>query len=330
MNHTAHEATMLMGGNRIIGVGSYLPKRRVSNEMLAQTLDTTDEWIRERTGITQRHIAAEGEYTSHLAAAAAQAALAEAEVEAHEIDLIIIATATPDTSFPSTATHVQKLLGASRAVAMDVNAACAGFVYALHVANALMHHIGYRHALVIGAETMSRVTDWNDRRTAILFGDGAGACVLRATNERTRGILTSTIASDGTYTDLLHTDGGVSTTQTAGVLFMEGKEVFRHAVEKMCQSVELCCARAGITPKELRLLVPHQANARILAACAKRLGLQDHQCVMSVEHHANTSAASIPLALDFAKKNVILEQGDYVIFTALGAGFTWGSCLVRW
>lgn len=330
MNGIIQKEKERMGGNEIIGVGAYLPQRCMANEELAQTLDTSDEWIRERTGIATRHIAAEGEYTSHLAAHAAREALANAGMNATEVDLILIATATPDTSFPSTATHVQRLLGASRAVAMDVNAACAGFVYALHLADALMHQMGYRHVLVIGAETMSRVVDWNDRRTAILFGDGAGACVLSATEERDRGILTSLIASDGTYADLLHTDGGVSSTQTAGVLSMEGKEVFRHAVEKMSHSVEACCARVGIVPQQLRLLVPHQANARILSACAKRLGIKEEQCVMTVEHHANTSAASIPLALAYAKKTVILEQGDYVMFTALGAGFTWGSCLVRW
>ncbi len=323
-----------MRQNIIKGVGAYVPERIVTNDELAQTLETSDSWIRERTGIARRHIAAEGELTSHLGAHAARQALANAGLDPSDIDLVILATATPDETFPATATRLQHRLSIEKAAAFDVNAACSGFVYALHVADALMKTGAYRHALVVGAEIMSRVVDWQDRHTAILFGDGAGACVLSAETADSpatpRGILASMIASNGTYGDLLHTDGGVALNQRAGVLRMEGKEVFRHAVEKMSAAVEELAARAGVALSEIDHVVPHQANARIMTACARRLGLDEKRLVMAVEEYANTSSASIPLALAKAAKNATIRSGDLVMLTALGAGFTWGSCLIRW
>ncbi len=311
------------------GMGSALPERCVSNDDLAAKLDTSDEWISTRTGIKQRYVAAENEYTSHLAARAAQEALANAGVSAADIDLVILATATPDESFPASATRVQQKLGIKGA-AFDVNAACSGFVYGMHVADAMLKTGQYSKALVIGAETMSRVIDWEDRRTAILFGDGAGACVLSAEEGAGRGILASMIASDGEYADLLGTDGGVSRTKTAGVLHMEGKEVFRHAVAKMSDAVLQSAATAGVSLDDIKYLVPHQANARILGACAKKLGMDESRVVMSVDQHANTSSASIPLALAHTLKSGNIDKGELVMLTALGAGFTWGSCLIRW
>ena len=323
-----------MSQNIVTGVGAYVPERIVTNEDLTLTLETSDSWIRERTGIARRHIAAEGELTSHLAAKAALEALAAAKLSPSEIDLIILATATPDETFPATATRLQYQLGIEKAAAFDLNAACSGFVYAMHVADALMKTGAYRHALVVGAEIMSRVVDWEDRHTAILFGDGAGACVLSAdtseSEEKPRGILGSMICSAGAYGDLLHTDGGVALNQRAGVLHMEGKEVFRHAVEKMSAAVEELAERSGVALGDIDHVVPHQANARIMTACARRLGLDEARLVMSVEEYANTSSASIPLALAKATKNATICRGDLVMLTALGAGFTWGSCLIRW
>jgi 3-oxoacyl-[acyl-carrier-protein] synthase-3 len=260
--------------------------------------------------------------------------LEKAGLKPEAIDLIILATATPDETFPAAATRLQHQLGIEHAAAFDVNAACAGFVYAMHVADALMKTGQYRHALVVGAETMSRVVDWQDRHTAILFGDGAGACVLsaeqHASTDAPRGIVRSMIASNGAYGDLLHTDGGVSLNQRAGFLHMEGKEVFRHAVEKMSDAVEQLATAAGVALDDLTHIVPHQANARIMTACARRLGIDEARVVMSVEAYANTSSASIPLALAKAMKNSSIQKGDLVMLTALGAGFTWGSCLIRW
>lgn len=316
--------------NMVRGIGAYVPKNCVSNDDLAERLETSDEWIRTRTGITQRHIAADNEYTSNLASHAAREALGAANMSADEIDLVILATATPDESFPASATRVQQQLGITQGAAFDVNAACSGFVYGVHVADALLNTGQYKNALVIGAETMSRVVDWDDRRTAILFGDGAGACVLSADKQSERGILTSMIASNGEYADLLATDGGVSRTKTAGALHMEGKEVFRHAVAKMSDAVLQSAKAAGITLDQIDHLVPHQANARILAACAKKLDMADAKVVMSVDQHANTSSASIPLALAQAAQSSTIQKGDLVMLTALGAGFTWGSCLIRW
>lgn len=313
----------------ITGLGSALPQHIVRNDDLANTLDTSDEWIRTRTGITQRHIAAQGEYTSHLAARAAAAALQNAGIAPEQIDLLILATATPDESFPASATRVQQQLGITGA-AFDVNAACSGFVYGVHIADAMLASGHYKYALVIGAETMSRVVDWEDRRTAILFGDGAGAAVLSATDTTERGILASMIDSDGAYADLLGTDGGVSRSKTAGVLHMEGKEVFRHAVAKMSDAVAHVVKRAGLSLEDVDYLVPHQANARILQSVGKKLSLSDERVLMSVDQHANTSSASIPLALAQHHASHGFISGDVIVLTALGAGFTWGGCVLRW
>lgn len=317
----------------IRGTGSATPQRVVTNADLERELETSDAWIRERTGIAQRHIASEGEYTSHLGAAAAREALQRAAMSADDIDLLILATATPDDTFPATATRIQAQLGMTRGAALDVNAACSGFVYAMHVADSLLRSGAHRHALVIGAETMSRVVDWHDRRTAILFGDGAGACVLSAqeqSGDAPRGILHSMIASDGAYGDMLMTDGGVSRTRSAGVLHMEGREVFRHAVEKMADAILTSAAACGVALEDVAHIVPHQANARILSAVARRLGVDESRVIMTVDQHANTSSASIPLALAYAQNHAIIHESELVMLTALGAGFTWGSCLVRW
>lgn len=314
----------------ILSTGSYLPEKVVTNADLEATLETNDTWIRERTGITQRHIAAEGEYTSHLATKAARKALAKSSVRPETIDLVLVATATPDETFPGASARVQQALGCVNAAAFDLQAACSGFVYALTVADGMIRSGTARHILVIGAETMSRVVDWTDRKVAILFGDGAGAVVISAENESKRGILATHWAANGAYADLLHTTGGVSLSQTAGFLRMEGKEVFRHAVECMTESSLCVLDRARVQPEQVKWVVPHQANARILAATAKKLGIDESRVIMTVSQHANTSSASIPLALDHAASQGKIASGDLVLLTALGAGFTWGSVLIRW
>jgi 3-oxoacyl-[acyl-carrier-protein] synthase III len=315
-------------GNEIIGVGGYVPNSIVSNEDLAKTLETTHEWIVERTGIYARHVAGTHEYTSHLGAKAAIAALGNAGVDATQIDLIVLATSTPDESLPSTATRIQAKTGAKNAASFDVNAACGGFVYALHIADCMMRTGNYQNALVIGAETMSRVIDWNDRRTAILFGDGAGAVILQQTQNE--GVIDSIIRSDGEYGDLLRTTGGVSKGRIVGNIEMEGREVFRHAVEKMSSVAEELLHKNGLTVADIDWLIPHQANMRILSACGKRLGIAEEKVVATVAKHANTSAASIPLAMAHWNENHKLKKGDLVLLAALGAGFTWGGALIRW
>jgi 3-oxoacyl-[acyl-carrier-protein] synthase-3 len=314
----------------IIGCGAYLPAKVITNDDLAARMDTNDEWIRTRSGITQRHIAADDETTSTLAIHAAKAALADAGLAAHEIDLIIVATTTPDLTYPSTATIVQGALHTSGA-AFDVQAVCAGFVYGLSIANALLQTGQHRNALVIGAETMSRITDWEDRGTAVLFGDGAGAVVIqRQDGESTRGILGSSLQSDGSLTDILKTSGGVSSTQCAGFTKMSGREVFKHATINMADCINELCTRLNISVHDLDLLVPHQANSRIMSAVAGRLGIDEARVVSTVQWHANTSAASIPLALDVAKKEGKLQPGALVGLTALGGGLAWGSMIIRW
>lgn len=318
----------------ITGWGAYLPANVVSNDDLAQRLDTSDEWIRERTGIRQRHIAAEGELTSDLAAAAAGKALARAGLRPDAVDLIIVATSTPDDTLPATAVKVQHKLGITRGAAFDLNAVCSGFLYGLASADAFITAGKARTALIIGAETFSRILDWNDRTTCILFGDGAGAVVLQAQEGKgdatDRGILCTEICSDGQYSSLLQTTGGVSSTQSAGVLLMQGKEVFRHAVAKMADSVESTLAQTGLAPDAIDWLVPHQANMRILQATAKRLNIPDERAILTVDKHANTSAASIPLALSLAADEGKFSSGDLIATPALGAGLTWGSALIRW
>ena len=314
------------------GVGSYLPKNVVTNEELAKTVDTDDAWITQRTGIKQRHIAAEGELTSDLAVAAAQNALASAGLEAGDIDMIIIATTTPDDTFPSAASVVQRKLGAMSAFAFDVQAVCAGFVYALSVAHAMIKAGQGKRALVIGAETFSRLLDWSDRSTCVLFGDGAGAVVLEAdeTAPSDYGVLANVLHTDGRYRDILYVDGGPSQSGTVGHVRMEGKEVFRHAVEKLSSAMEETLQIAGIDASEVDWLVPHQANIRIIDGMQKKLGLPTERVVRTVANHANTSAASIPLALTEAVNDGRIQSGDLLALEAIGGGLSWGAALVRY
>ena len=316
------------------GCGSYLPERVVTNEELAKTVDTTDEWIRQRTGICQRHLAADGEFTSHLAIKASQRALDHAGIKASDLDLIILATATPDQTFPATATRVQAELGMTKGAAFDVQAVCAGFVYGVSVADSLIKCGVASTALVIGAETFSRILDWADRGTCVLFGDGAGAIVLKgeqgAGTSADRGILANALHSDGRQHDILYVDGGPSSTRTTGFLRMEGKEVFRHAVVNMAAVVGEVLEKAGLEPKDIDWLVPHQANKRIIDGTGRKLGLSPERVVVTVDKHANTSAASIPLALDVAVKDGRIKKGDLLLLEGIGGGLAWGASLVRW
>jgi len=316
----------------IRGSGASLPAQVVSNAQLAQRVDTTDEWIVERTGIRQRYIAGEGETTSSLAIDAARVALEDAGMDAADIDLIVLATATPDNTFPATATKVQHALGCNGCVAFDVAAVCSGFLYAMTTADSLIRTGTAKRALVIGAETFSRILDWEDRTTCVLFGDGAGAVVLEAdeTGEMdAAGILASRLHADGAQHDLLYVDGGPSTTQTVGHLRMKGREVFRHAVVNLADVLGEVIEDAGVSAAEIDWIVPHQANKRILDATAKKLGIPEEKVVVTVDQHANTSAASVPLAFDVARKDGRIKSGDLVMFEAMGGGFTWGACLVR-
>jgi 3-oxoacyl-[acyl-carrier-protein] synthase-3 len=319
--------------SHIVGCGSYLPSRVLTNAELANMVDTSDEWIVERTGIRQRHIAAEDETTSDLAFAAAQKALQAAEISASEVDLLIVATATPDNTFPATATRVQQRLGMTSGFAFDVQAVCSGFIYALSVADNFIKSGQVRTAVVIGAETFSRILDWNDRGTCVLFGDGAGAVVLRGSWEKgdntDRGILSTHLHSDGRFYDLLKIDGGPSSTQTVGHLRMEGREVFRHAVVNLAEVVGEALRANDLTAADLDWVVPHQANRRILDSTAKKLGLSMERMVVTVDRHANTSAASIPLAFAEAYGDGRLKRGDLVLLEAMGGGFTWGAALAR-
>lgn len=313
------------------GAGSALPANCVTNQELAERVDTSDEWIRERTGITCRHIAGEGETTASLATEAARAALADAGVEASDVDLIVLATATPDSTFPATATKVQHALGCNGGVAFDVAAVCSGFLYALATADAMLRSGMAKCALVIGAETMSRILDWEDRATCVLFGDGAGAFVLRAEDvaEDGPGILASKLHADGAHGELLYVDGGPSTTGTVGKLRMKGREVFRHAVVNLAEVLEEVLAATGHKPADIDWVVPHQANLRILDATARKLGLPIEKVVVTVDRHANTSAASVPLAFDVALRDGRIKPGDLVMLEAMGGGFTWGASLMR-
>ena len=313
----------------VLGVGSSLPRRMVTNDELAQTVDTSDEWIVERTGIRSRYIAGEGETTSTLATAAARNALDHAGVAPTDIDLIVLATATPDQTFPSSATKVQAALGIGDCVAFDVHAVCTGFLYALSVADSMLRAGTARKALVIGAETFSRILDWDDRATCVLFGDGAGALVLGA-EESERGILATRLHADGRHNDLLFVDGGPSTTGTVGKLRMKGREVFRHAVVNLAGVLNEVLEDAGLSTADVDWVVPHQANARILDATAKKLGLDPAKVVVTVDRHANTSAASVPLAFDTAVKDGRIKRGDVVVLEAMGGGFTWGAAALRY
>ena len=313
----------------IVGVGSALPKRRVDNEELAKQVDTSDQWIVDRTGIRSRYIAAEGETTASLATDAARSALVDAGIAASEVDLIVLATATPDQTFPSSATKVQAALGIDDCVAFDVHAVCTGFLYALSVADAMIRAGSGRTALVIGAETFSRILDWEDRTTCVLFGDGAGALVLRA-EDGDRGILATRLHADGRHNDLLFVDGGPSTTGTVGKLRMKGREVFRHAVVNLADVLREVLSAAELESDDVDWVVPHQANARILEATAKKLNLPSAKVVVTVDRHANTSAASVPLALDAAVKDGRIKRGDIVVLEAMGGGFTWGAAVLRY
>ncbi|HLJ63481.1 MAG TPA: beta-ketoacyl-ACP synthase III [Stellaceae bacterium] len=320
--------------SKVMGCGGYLPERIVTNAELAARIDTSDEWIVQRTGIRQRHIAAPGEYTSDLAVAASARALENAGISAADLDLIVLATATPDHTFPATAAKVQARLGASRAAAFDVQAVCSGFIYALAVADNFLRVGQATRALVIGAETFSRILDWQDRGTCVLFGDGAGALVLEAqsisSGANERGILSTHLHTDGTQYDILHVDGGPSTTGTAGFLRMEGREVFRHAVQRLSEVVDEALTANGLEAAAIDWLVPHQANRRIIDGVARKLGLGSERVILTVERHANTSAASVPLALAEGVRDGRIEPGHLVLLEAMGGGLTWGAALVRW
>jgi len=318
----------------VLGCGSYLPARILSNEELAKSVETTDEWIVQRTGIRERHIAAAGELTSDLALHAARAALINAHVEASSIDLIVLATSTPDQTFPATAVSVQAGLGITHGAAFDLQAVCSGFVYALSVVDAMLKSGGFKRALVIGAETFSRILDWNDRTTCVLFGDGAGALVLEAQPQpgttADRGILTAHLRSDGRFKSKLYVDGGPSSTQTVGHLRMEGRDVFKHAIAMITDVIDDAFKATGTSAADIDWFVPHQANKRIIDGSAHKLGIAPDKVVITVDRHGNTSAASIPLALADAVADRRIKRGNLILLEAMGGGFTWGSALLRW
>jgi 3-oxoacyl-[acyl-carrier-protein] synthase-3 len=318
----------------VLGCGAFLPAHIITNHDLAKRIETSDEWIVERTGIKRRHMAVEGEMTSDLALEAAKRALANAGMDASDLDIVIVATTTPDETFPSTATKVQARLGMRRGAAFDLQAVCSGFIYGLSVADNFIRGGQARTILVIGAETMSRILDWNDRTTCVLFGDGAGAVVLQAGqgegSNADRGILNTKIFSDGRMHDLLYTDGGVSSTGTAGHLRMQGREVFKHAVVNISAAIEAATNEAGLKIADIDWFVPHQANQRILDGTARKLGIRPERVVSTIAEHGNTSAASVPLALAVAVEDGRIQKGDLVLMEAMGGGFTWGAALMRW
>jgi len=318
----------------VLGCGSYLPKRILTNAELATRIDTSDEWIVQRTGIRQRHIAADDEFTSHLGINAAKAALADAGLDAQAIDLIVLATSTPDNTFPATAVAVQHSLGINHGAAFDLQAVCSGFIYALATADNFLRSGSHKRALVIGAETFSRILDWTDRGTCVLFGDGAGAIVLEAQEQpgktSDRGVLTTHLRSDGRHKSKLYVDGGPGSTQTVGHLRMEGREVFKHAVGMITDVIVDAFNATGLSSEQIDWFVPHQANKRIIDASAHKLHIAPQKVVLTVDLHGNTSAASIPLALALAVKDGRIKKGDIVLLEAMGGGFTWGSALLHW
>ena len=318
----------------VLGCGSYLPQRILTNAELAARIDTSDEWIVQRTGIRERHVAAPGEHTSDLALAAARAALADARIDPQTVDLIVLATSTPDNTFPATAVSVQAGLGLTHGAAFDLQAVCSGFVYALATVDGMLRTGAFKRALVIGAETFSRILDWTDRGTCVLFGDGAGALVLEGQTQpgtrEDRGILTSHLRSDGRHKMRLYVDGGPSSTQTVGHLRMEGKDVFKHAVAMITDVIQDSFVETGYSAADIDWFVPHQANKRIIDASAVKLGIAPEKVVITVDKHGNTSAASIPLALSVAVADGRIKKGDLILLEAMGGGFTWGASLVRW
>ena len=319
-----------MLNSKIISAGSYLPQKCLTNFDLEKIVDTSDEWIFGRTGIKKRYITTKNELTSDIALKAAKKAIENANIDILDIDMIILATTTPDLTFPSTAVIIQSKLGAKNAFAFDIQAVCSGFVYALNTANNFIKSGQVKNALVIGADTLSKIVDWKDRNTCVLFGDGAGAVILSATNDEENGIISANLYSDGNLVDVLKTTGGPSFTGDAGYIVMQGKEVFKHAVEKMGNCVIKSLEKVKLTIEDIDLLIPHQANIRILNAVAKKLKLPLEKVIITVQNHANTSAASIPLALDFALQNNKIKQDDIIVLEALGGGLTWGSIVVRW
>ncbi|WP_341788706.1 MULTISPECIES: beta-ketoacyl-ACP synthase III [unclassified Rickettsia] len=314
---------------KIIGCGGYLPSKIVSNDELAKFVDTNDEWIRTRTGISQRHIAGDTEYTSHIALKAAEKAIADAGISVNEIDLIITCTTTPDNSFPSVATKLQGYLGLTNVPSFDLQAVCAGFVYGVQVANSLISSGKYKTILLIGAEKMTSLLDWEDRATCVLFGDGAGSVILQRSDDNS-GVIDSNIFSSGADYEILYTNGGVSMNGSSGKIIMQGQKLFRLAVEKMHQSIEELLRNNNFTVNDINYFIPHQANVRIINKLAELLNVEDHKVVKTVEKHANCSAASIPLALSTLKASNKIKKGDIILFSAIGAGLTWGSALLRW
>ena len=319
---------------KIIGSGAYMPANIVTNDDLAKRMDTSDEWIRERTGIRQRHIVADGERTSDLALAAARAAIQDAGIEVSDLDMVICATTTPDETFPATATIVQSKLGMTRGAAFDLQAVCSGFIYGLSVADNMIRGGQAKTVLLIGAESMSRLLDWSDRTTCVLFGDGAGAVILQGYEGRggnaDQGILNTRIFSDGRMHDMLYVDGGPSSTQTTGHLRMQGKEVFRHAVTNIAAAITASADAAGVAVADIDWFVPHQANQRILDGTGRKLGIPGEKVISTVALHGNTSAASVPLALETAVRDGRIKRGDLILLEAMGGGFTWGAALIRW
>lgn len=318
-----------MVSSAIIATGSYLPKKILTNKDMEGFIDTSDEWITTRTGITQRHISSEEETTAIMATNAAKEAIKSSQIESDEIDLIIVATTTPEFTFPSVATSVQANLEISNCASFDVQAVCSGFIYALSIADSFIKSGQHKNILVIGAEKMSSILNWEDRNTCVLFGDGAGAVILQANNE-SRGIIKTKLYSDGSYKDILNTNGGVSSSQSAGKIQMAGKEVFKHAVSKMSKSIVEIAEEANISLEEIDYIVPHQANSRIIDKIASKLNVDESKVINTVSIHANTSAASIPLALDHANKKGQFKENDLIALTALGGGLTWGSALLTW
>lgn len=319
-----------MAQSIVIAGGGYLPKEILSNKDLEKIVDTTDDWITTRTGIKQRHIAADDELTSDMAASAAKEALTNASLKPSDIDLIIVATTTPDSTFPSTAVKVQHKLGIKTCIAFDIQAVCSGFVYATSIADNFIKAKQVKNALIIGAEKMSSIIDWKDRRTCVLFGDGAGAAILSSSNDTNRGVLSTHLYADGKYQDILYTDGGVASSQQAGKIRMNGQEVFKHAVEKMTSAIVDGLKENEYSLEDIDILIPHQANIRILDMVAKKLKLPSEKIIRTVDKHANTSAASIPLALSVALNENRIKPKDIVVFEAIGGGLTWGTCIIKW